>query len=221
MPFGLIIFNKHKKTTKNFQMYEMTKSNFFEFDVKEFSKLMLCPSKQLDNEDLQSNYMNEERRESIQSRMSLNPIRQTLTQKQEEKDEDENMFMPSDDEDENQIKNEEKNEEKKGYIQVAIPRMISMEKITAATKPKNLDYDGCEKIIVNVLKEWINEGNGELIDFQNILDRVMKNIEEKRKEDLTVHFIFVSLNIMCFKRKLRLIKEGDTLLLDMSDGDLN
>ena len=37
---------------------------FFEFDVKEFSKLMLCPSKQLDNEDLQSNYMNEERRES-------------------------------------------------------------------------------------------------------------------------------------------------------------
>ena len=72
-----------------------------------------------------------------------------------------------------------------------------------------------------LILQWINEGKGEIIDFQSVLDGIMNVIDDKRKEDLTVHFIFVSLNIMCFKRKLRLIKEGDTLLLDMEGGDLN
>ena len=222
------IFNKQKRTTKKLQIYEMTKSNFFSIDISQFSQLNLVPSKRLDNDDLNNNYLNENRRDSIiQPRMSLVNPRQTLApQNKEEKEEEENMFMPSDDEDENTNKNakeEDKNanENKTGYFQVAAPRMISIEKITAATKPKNLDYDGSEKIIMNVLKKWIEDGKGEIIDFQSVLDGIMEIVDDKRKEDLTVHFIFVSLNIMCFKRKFRLIKENDSLFLDLSDGDLS
>ena len=41
------IFNKQKRTTKKFQIYEMTKPNFFAFDISQFSQLkvypVLCP----------------------------------------------------------------------------------------------------------------------------------------------------------------------------------
>ncbi|EKE41926.1 hypothetical protein ENUP19_0082G0092 [Entamoeba nuttalli] len=227
------LFSK-KATTKEVRLFEKMKHTFNEIDINEFSRLMLVPLKRLSSGDEKViEVVEEEKRESLlQSRASvlngnratLNGMRQSvigqgksILKGEEEDEEDERMFMRSEDEEEEKKKEESVIEKNQGFTSVAIPRMINMEKIIAATRPKNLDYDGAEKAIISVLKKWKESGKGDIIDFQSILDGIVEEIGNEKKKDLTVHFVFVSLNILCFRTSYKIIKKGENdIYLDMS-----
>ena len=78
---------------------------------------------------------------------------------------------------------------------------INFEKIAAATKPKNLDYDGAEALIIKTIDLWKEKHpDDNQIEFQEILDGIKQVASESQLKDLSVHFIFVSVAILCFRK---------------------
>ena len=43
------------------------------------------------------------------------------------------------------------------------------------------------------------------------LRSIIREVPKEKRGDLSVHFIFVSLNILCFKRQFKIIKEKDRI----------
>ncbi|KAL7712356.1 Condensin complex subunit 2 [Entamoeba marina] len=202
------LFNKKSTTT------EIKYSNKFrvigkDVDVNEMSKLMLVPLKGLGKgeEKVVENAL--ERKESIlQSRLTTSGIRQSLSgirpslaakqsviRMDEDEDDDENarMIIRSEDDENDDGKSHTKSQ---AFSSVAVPRMINFEK-------------NSEKAIVKVLQKWKENGNGNKISFQQILDGIVPMVKEEERKDLSVHYVFVALNILCFLKGYQIIKEGE------------
>ncbi|ELP94630.1 hypothetical protein EIN_498300 [Entamoeba invadens IP1] len=215
-------FNK-KPTTTELKVSDKIRPIFEEVNLSLFNGLVLAKKRKIGNEKMSEKKIENVRNDNIQgvnqngeksqlglSRLSLMGARPSIMRSmvKGDEEEEERMVMRSDDE-------EEKRDKKETFTQVPIPRMINFEKITAATKPKNLDYDGCEKLIEKILVKETQEGRDE-IEFQDLLNQIYNVASDKEKADLSVAFIFVSVNIMCFRKGMRLVHE-DVVKLRMKN----
>ena len=69
---------------------------------------------------------------------------------------------------------------------------------------------------MKTLNSYVKDTGRKTIEFQDLLDRIGQHCDKNEKKDLSVHFIFVSLNILCFKKGYRIVKdEYENIFLEM------